>query len=77
MRFRRLIFMNLNRLRKTGVEISELGLGGFHLIEIELDTVRKIVEEYLITAGIILRRHILTGTANRKKNSEKFCRQEI
>ncbi len=43
--------MEYRKLGKTGLELSLLGLGGFHLLEIELDTVKEIVKKYLEAGG--------------------------
>ena len=43
--------METRRPGRTDLEISILGLGGFHLLEIELETVRAIVVEYLKAGG--------------------------
>jgi len=69
--------LNLNRLGKTGVEISELGLGGFHLLEIDLDLVRKIVEGYIENGGNYSETAHSYGEGESEKNSEKCCREGI
>ncbi|MFO7881168.1 MAG: aldo/keto reductase, partial [Kosmotogaceae bacterium] len=43
--------MKYNRLGKTDIKIAELGLGGFHLLEIEQRTVNEIVKRYLDAGG--------------------------
>lgn len=43
--------MEYRKLGKTELELSLLGLGGFHLLEIDLDMVGKIVGRYLEAGG--------------------------
>ncbi|MGC9383983.1 MAG: aldo/keto reductase [Kosmotogaceae bacterium] len=43
--------MKYNRLGKTDIKIAELGLGGFHLLEIEQKTVDNIVSRYIDAGG--------------------------
>jgi len=43
--------MEYRKLGKTGLELSLLGLGGFHLLEIDLDTVKTITKTYLDAGG--------------------------
>ena len=38
-------------LGKTGIEVSVLGLGGFHQVEIDRESVSAIVAEYLAAGG--------------------------
>jgi len=43
--------MEYRKLGKTGLEISLLGLGGFHLLEISLEKIRGFVKTYLDAGG--------------------------
>jgi len=43
--------MERRTLGKTGLEVSRLGLGGFHLLEIEQKSVKLVVERFLEEGG--------------------------
>ncbi|PNR97862.1 hypothetical protein X927_09835 [Petrotoga mexicana DSM 14811] len=43
--------MNKKVLGKTGFEVSLLGLGGFHMLEISQDVVSKLMDIYLMSGG--------------------------
>ena len=41
--------MEKNALGKTGFEVSLLGLGGFHMLEISKDDVSKLMDIYIMS----------------------------
>ncbi|MDK2952098.1 MAG: uncharacterized protein PWQ77_1763 [Kosmotogales bacterium] len=43
--------MEYRKLGKTGLNLSLLGLGGFHLLEVDFHTVRNIVKAFLDSGG--------------------------
>ncbi len=63
--------MEYRKLGKTELEMSLLGLGGFHLLEIELSTVKTIVKRYVDAGGNYFETARSYGNGNSERKLSK------
>ncbi|HNS66461.1 MAG TPA: aldo/keto reductase, partial [Mesotoga infera] len=68
--------MEYRSLGKTGLKLSLLGLGGFHLLEVGVETVGKMVKKYIDAGGNYFETARSYGDGDSERKLSNFLPEE-